>query len=47
MGYLTWQSMTGKIWTILLFVIILIIMFLIITAVVPEMQLIAGVFEEM
>lgn len=42
-----WEDSAGKMWTIILFLVIAIVFFLIIAKVVPEMQSVSGFFDRL
>lgn len=42
-----WESSAGKMWTIILFLLIAVVFFLLVTKVVPEMQIMSGFFDRL
>jgi len=47
MGFLTWETTIGKIWIIILFLVIFVIILLVFQKVIPEMQFAAGIFDNL
>ncbi len=45
MGFITWSNVSGKIYVVILFLIISVVIFLIVMKVIPEMEFLSNILK--